>query len=331
MEEQELSVYEELKNMLNDLTDQRKDIQKQIDANNLQIYEANCFADEILSKDEEDFTVFSPRRYEDIYRTQLDQSRDRKQGLENQNEFLREKKDRLDVMIRLLENLSAEHQKQIHDGNELVQKNQEDVMREKLSAMEQHEVFKIRIAKELQNNIFVKLNEINRRIELSQNFFTQDPMRAKLELANVSKGIEDSVSQMTDLISDLNIVDYDELTLRELLEKAVYKVDDQLFVNCDFEDVSVSCETWENRLLKIVLYQFVCKYCFEIRQYEDVKNVRISYHRVKSNLEIHLSCDGNVDYSSEAFMISQLKEYLSVLKGTVECSDQEKEIVIVLN
>ena len=95
----ESSVYDELHTVLQDLTDQRKQLQKQIDSNNLQIHEAECFAEEIFSKDEEDFTVFSPRRYEDIYRTQLDQSNARKAGLESQNQALKDKRNELDGMI----------------------------------------------------------------------------------------------------------------------------------------------------------------------------------------------------------------------------------------
>ena len=319
----EISVYEELQNVLSELQDQRKEIQKQIDSNNLQIHEAECFAEEIFSKDEEDFTVFSPRRYEDIYRTQLDQSNARKAGLETQNQALTDKRDELDGMIRLLEGLSADHQKQLEDHNINQKQSMDNVLREKLSSMEQHEVFKIRIASELENHIFAKLNEISRRIELSQNFFTQDPMRAKLELSSVVKEIEGTVSEMTDMISDLNVVNYDELSLSELLEKALYKVDDKLNVFFDFEPLSVSCETWENRLVKMVLYQFLCKYCAEIQTYESVKRIEVSYKRVKSNLEIHLSCDGSVDYNADGFMIEQLREYISVLGGTVEIKEQE--------
>jgi len=118
-------------------------------------------------------------------------------------------------------------------------------------------------------------------------------------------------------------VDYDEYTLSELLEKAVYRVDDRFNVIPDFETLSISCETWENRLVKMVLYQFVCKYCSEIQKYDDVRNIRISYRRIKSNLEIHLSCDGTVDYSMDGFMINQLKEYISAMGGTVEINGQK--------
>ena len=324
----EVSVYEELQNVLSGLQEQRREIQKQMDSNDLQIHEAECFAEEILNKDEEDFTVFSPRRYEDIYRTQLDQSNARKIGLQNQNKALSDKRDELDVMIHLLESLSADHKKQMEDSDMNQKKNMDNVLREKLSAMEQHEVFKIRIANELENHIFAKLNEISRRIELSQNFFTQDPMRAKLELSSVVKEIEGTVSDMTNMISDLNVVNYDELSLNELLEKALYRVDDKLSVVSDFEPLSVSCETWENRLVKMVLYQFLCKYCAELQKYEDVKKIEVSYKRVKNNLEIHLSCDGTVDYGTDGFMLKQLEEYISVLGGTVEINGQE--IIICL-
>ena len=77
------SVYEELHMTLRDLINQKKEIEKQIEQNNLQIHEAECFTEEILSKDEEDFTVFSPRKYEEIYRDELDASKRAEENAED--------------------------------------------------------------------------------------------------------------------------------------------------------------------------------------------------------------------------------------------------------
>ena len=331
-------MYDELNSVLQDLTDQRKEIQKQIDSNNLQIHEAECFAQEILDKDEEDFTVFSPRRYEDIYRTQLDESYDRKSALQNQNKLWSEKRDRLDVMIHLLESVSDDHKKKIVEEQDFEKESKGDVLREKLAAMEMQEVLKNRIANELEQRILSHFQEIMQKIELSKTFFTQDPMRAKLELSGLSKSIEYAESDLVNMIADLNVVDYDGLQLHELLEKALYRVDEIYRVVSDLE--VVSCE---NRIVKIVLYQFFCKFCSEIQKYEGIEKIIVHGKKVKDIYEIHLSCGKNsllenelgeldssdscvIDYHADGFMLEQLQQYLSAMEGTVEV--KEKEIFI---
>ena len=76
------SVYNELQENLNQLRKERKELQSSIEENELKIQEAQCFADKIMRKDEEDFTVFSPRKYEDLYRDELNASNDRKKNYE---------------------------------------------------------------------------------------------------------------------------------------------------------------------------------------------------------------------------------------------------------
>lgn len=324
----ESSVYDELHTVLQDLTDQRKQLQKQIDSNNLQIHEAECFAQEILNKDEEDFTVFSPRKYEDIYRTQLDQSYDRKSSLEDQNQLLTDKRDKLDVIIHLLESLSDDRKKKIEEEQDFAKESKDDVLREKLAAMEMQEVFKNRIASELENKIISQFQEITQKIELSKTFFTQDPMRAKLELSGLEKCIEHTESDLVNMVADLNAVDYDGLQLHELLEKALYRVDETYRVMSDLE--IVSCE---NRAVKIVLYQFFCKFCSEIQKYDGVEKIIASGKKVNDSFEIHLSCGKenssdllDIDYHADGFMSDRLEEYISALGGSVEI--REKEIFI---
>lgn len=338
----ESSVYDELNAVLQDLIDQRKEIQKQIDGNNLQIHEAECFAQEILDKDEEDFTVFSPRRYEDIYRTQLDESYDRKSALENQNKLWSEKRDRLDVMIHLLKSVSDDHKKTIVDEQDFAKESKDDVLREKLNAMEMQEVLKNRIANDLEQRILSHFQEIMQKIELSKTFFTQDPMRAKLELSGLERSIEYAESDLVNLIADLNAVDYNGLQLHELIEKALYRVDEKYRVESDLE--VVSCEI---RVIKIVLYQFFCKFCSEIQKYDGIEKIIVRGKKIKDNYEIHLACGKNdlsgnesddqdasdfcvIDYHADGFMLGQLKGYISAMGGAVEAREQEIFISVKL-
>ena len=319
----ESSVYEELHETLKSLSDQRKDIQKQIDQNNLQIHEAECFAQEILNKDEEDFTVFSPRRYEDIYRDQLNHSYDKKSAFEEQNKVLTEKRDRLDSMIHLLKSVSEDHTRILHEEEHFARESKEDVLREKLSAIEMQEVFKSRIVRELEQTVLSQFQEIMNKIELLQSFSTQDMMRVKLELSGLSKSIEQVDRNLTDLISSFNVVDYDEYPLHELLEKALYKIDEIYKISSDFE--FVSCE---NRMIKIVLYQFFCKFCSEIQKYRDIDRIVVTGQNRNQKYEIRLSCENNtnkiqIDYHADGFMLYQLDDYISALGGTVKVTEDE--------
>lgn len=101
-------IYNEFKNLLDRLNQEKDDIEKQISDNTLQIIEAKSYAKEILDREEEDFKVFSPRKIEDIYKEELEKSHVKQSDYENRNRALISRREKLDSVLLVLENVWEE-------------------------------------------------------------------------------------------------------------------------------------------------------------------------------------------------------------------------------
>lgn len=191
------TTYEELIDLLAELNAEKNDIQKEIDDNTLQIIEARSYAKEILDREEEDFKVFSPRKIEDIYKEELEKSNVKQANYENRNQLLIEKREKLDSIISVLEKVSAEVGGEFHPDtvDDVVENNleiideesasKEDDFSEKEGSQQVDDTTYDTINKSIKN-----LNSIMHKIELSIKLIRQDPVRTKVELETVNKGIK---------------------------------------------------------------------------------------------------------------------------------------------
>lgn len=189
-------IYDEFKNLLDKLHEEKDDIQKQISDNTLQIMEAQSYAKEILDREEEDFKVFSPRKIEDIYKDELAKSNVKQSDYENQNQALINRREKLDSILLVLENVWEEINLKLSDEeSENDESDENDIERN------EDDVFSKSIQKEIKDTV-KKLNQISHKIELSTKFIRQDPMRAKVELETINKNIKKVTDKLSDVVDN---------------------------------------------------------------------------------------------------------------------------------
>lgn len=205
------ATYEELIGLLAELNTERNDIQKEIDDNTLQIIEARSYTKEILDREEEDFKVFSPRKIEDIYKEELEKSNVKQANFENRNLVLVQKKEKLDSIISVLEKVSAEVGGVFHPDttvnensfNNVEEENLEDSISEENVFFEKEDSQQVDdTTYETINNSVKNLKYLMNKIELSIKLIRQDPMRTKVELETVNKGIKKVVDKLNHGIED---------------------------------------------------------------------------------------------------------------------------------
>lgn len=201
--------YEELRELLQKMNHEKYDLEKQIEDNMLQIFEARSYAQEILDKEEEDFKVFSPRKIEDIYRDELEKSNVKQADYENRNQRLIARREELDSIISVLEKVVQETSKDNKDENEPVEDNTADDTLENISdntseesIPDVHENVVNDTMKDTLNKSVQNLTYLMHKINLSTKFIRQDPMRAKLELETVNKGIKKVTDKLNDIIEE---------------------------------------------------------------------------------------------------------------------------------
>lgn len=201
-------IYDEFKNLLDRLHEEKDDIEKQISDNTLQIMEAQSYAKEILDREEEDFKVFSPRKIEDIYKEELEKSNVKQSDYENRNHVLINRREKLDSILLVLENVWEEiNLESSEKESEDIQSDKNDLPEQNVdtenSSEENNQVEEDILSKTTEkiiNDTIKKLNQISYKVDLSTKFIRQDPMRAKVELETINKNIKKVADKLSDVI-----------------------------------------------------------------------------------------------------------------------------------
>lgn len=272
------SVYDELHSVLNDLLDQRDKIQKEIEENNLQIHEAQCFADEILSKDEEDFNMFSPRKFEDIYRSELDESYGKKSAYENANSGLISKKEELDKLIDVLQNVSSDWKREsenVLEKEKYDQQKETYILNNKKNALDVLEVQYKYLADRLNDHILQKLFHATHKLETGSKFVGQDPARAKQELNLASIDIQDSIAEIRNMIYRLCPLNVEHMELKQALQKMIsaFNKSDRYRMDSKIEDVDFQDTNLQDPFLQLSIYRVVQECLLNIQKHANAKNV----------------------------------------------------------
>ena len=176
------ATYDELNDLLNNLIEQRIGLEKQIEDNFMQIFEINSLTQEILNREVEDVDVFSPRKIRDIYRDELAKYKTKENEYENRNKELIVKKEKLDSIISVLEKVCEE----IKVPEEISIQSSQQFSPDK--NIEEEDILKDTIK---------NMKHLIRKTELSIKLIRQDPVRTKIELESVNKGMKKILDNFT--------------------------------------------------------------------------------------------------------------------------------------
>lgn len=310
--------YEELQNMLRELCRQRENLQVRIDENNLSIQEVQCFTKKIFDKEDEDFKVFSPRKIEDIYREELEQYSARKDSLERQNIELTAKRDKLDSIIRLL--------RMIEETDSPLESRDSDIREEKSALIQMQEKDRQRIAGDLQDSVLQTLTHLSHKIELSSKFIGQDPVRAKQELAVVSKDMKKVIEDIRGAIFDLSPMNFDDMGLKEVFENLLSRFNNEHCYEMDVRLEDVSCE---NNMTLMILYRVVQECLNNIHKHANAQKVLFSCKQEDGKCILLIEDDGNGFVQEEVnsnqekyFGMLSIKEYVTYLGGEFQIDSE---------
>lgn len=167
--------YRELNRILQEFCEERNALQEQFDRNQLTIREADAIAQRIRNNAEDNFDIFSPRRNREMYRDELEQSGSRKAECEEQNKALTERLDRLNGIINVLQQLMDESEEESETENT----DNTD-----------------RTSATIADSFISDLDHMIHKMELSYQFISQDPVRAKQELRSVIDRLKRMIDEM---------------------------------------------------------------------------------------------------------------------------------------
>lgn len=323
------SVYEELHMTLRDLINRKKEIEKQIEQNNLQIHEAECFTEEILSKDEEDFTVFSPRKYEEIYRDELDASNMRKRNYEHINRELSAEKEKLEKMIFLLDAVSTDWKAKSGDA-----KQEEEVRSQEEAAAQVNKEILLqaqereyqRLTSIMNDNLLQKLYFATHKIEVGSKFISQDTMRARQEFGSVKNQIQDSITEIRSLIYQICPLDMEHLHLKQTLEKMLSEFNRRGQYDLSYRiDMPEQVDT----SIQVTVYRLIQECFVNIKKHAEAKKVRFQCLKNEDRIEIVVEDDGKGfdpdQIDAKCNGIAMMKGRVFLLDGTMEILSAKEE------
>ena len=116
------------------------------------------------------------------------------------------------------------------------------------------EIDRKRIANDLHDTSLQTLAHITHQVELASLYIDKDPIKAKLELASVNKGIHEVIDEIRDTIFDLRPMTFYDIGLKEAIEREVSNMDRTSQINylSDISDISISDDFVKLMVLRIV-------------------------------------------------------------------------------
>lgn len=205
-----------------------------------------------------------------------------------------------------------------------------DEVKRNLSILNMQEQDRQRIARDLHDTSLQNLAHLVHKIELSSLFIDQDPIRAKLELAVISKNLKSVIDEVRNIIFDLRPMSFDDLGLKSAFEQLVQKakVDYSLDIDTDIDYVSA-----EDNLVLATIFRVVQECFTNIVKHSEAKKIIFNCKMKDDFCIIDIHDNGKGFTKSEVedkqdknkhFGISVMRERICLLGGEIKI-DSEKE------
>ena len=238
------SNYDIIKTMYDELKKEQEKRQSLLKEKKNQIAEIDIYLNSLLNKEESDLQVFLPRKVEDVYRDVIEQNKQKKDKLlaecdELERQFHSDE-SKIDQLEKFLSGSSMFHVKQ-------------------LSILDVQEKERQRIARDLHDTSLQNLTYLVHKVELSSLYIDEDPVKAKLELATIEKGIREVIEDIRNDIFALRPMSVDDLGLKETIEKllAVVNQDMRFRIITDIDEIPIVQSDSAEYMRLISIYRII--------------------------------------------------------------------------
>lgn len=148
-----------------------------------------------------------------------------------------------------------------------------------------------RIALELHDTIIQNLVHTIYQSELTLHYIDEDPIRAKLELAALSKNIKSTIADARNILYELKPMAITDLGFKETLDEHILYLKSLSNINftCEIED-ELDCFNDSERL---TIYRIIQEACNNILKHSGASHAKINVKKYKENYyKISIDDDG---------------------------------------
>lgn len=206
------------------------------------------------------------------------------------------------------------------NNNENVQKNECNCNIENgKKIVEMLETERKRIVSELHDTSLQNITHFVHMIELASLYIDKDPVRAKMELNSVSKGLHNVIEDIRSTIFNLRPMTFDDLGLKASFERLLD------FLNAD-RDYIMDVEIDD---FCITLYRVVQECLLNIKKHSQATRVLFHCKKTEQQYEILIQDNGKgftmeeaEDKSNSHFGLALTHEGVVLLNGTIHISSE---------
>lgn len=318
--------------VIEELEDNKKSLQKDLNKNLNRISEIDVYIKSMKDKEDEDFRFFSPRNFKSVYSEQILICNEEKDSLETENKEYYGKINNLNNLLKKLYMLSAKKETtelnaNVDDTifNETVSEDNAYIVRDSVISQEAE---RQRIARDLHDYSLQNLTALIHKVELALMYVNQDPIRTKLELSIISNSLKDTINEIREIIFDLRPMTLDDLGFKDLLDSFISKEVEQKGVNVIFDKYYLSVE---NKNLLIILFRIIKETVCNALKHSKCDEIHISIDDTVNNEIVYDISDNGCGFdvneklrqNNKHYGLIILKERVKLINGNINFDSSE--------
>ena len=269
--------------------------------------------------EENDFKYFSPHNVDSVYKNRIEETKQIITKTENDNQNLYRNINKLDREIAEFEKIIGENSNS----------EQTEIANDKIVKVQEQE--RQRIARDLHDSSVQNLTHLVHKVELCSKYIDQDPIRAKLELVTVSKGIREVIEEMRHTIFDLRPMSFDDIGFEDALSNLKFNLQKETDIELIFEIRGNFNE--DNELILISLFRVIQECCSNSIKHSKAKQIKVIVKKTDNEYVVMVSDNGigfkKDEMKKNHFGLSIVEERVALINGSFSIDSKANEGTII--
>lgn len=284
------------------------------------------YIEDLEQDDNADFNIFSPRNVRVNHTDKIEQ-------LKKEQKEAEEEKDRIFKKQQYYE--EKVHKLKEYRQNEYDETKEDNSTEDNVYILLLQEKEKQRISRDLHDTTVQDLTHMVHKSELCMKYIDSDPIRAKLELETLHKGIKEIINDMRATIFNLRPMAYDDLGFQGAIDHIMEVFQSNTSIKLVYHITGKYDIV--NDIVLISVIRIIQEACINAIKYSKAKNLNVDCKIENDTICIHIEDNGigiqskNVesDETFGGFGISIMEERAKLLNGSFTLTTEEQKGTVI--
>lgn len=328
-----------LKNLKNDLMNERDNIEKNLTTLQLKQKENEKIYRMMQEEEDLNYDLFAPRADQSKNRKRLEDLEREKRTILSYINDEKEKREKYNRKIKEMENLIKNITDMITE-NETLQRenNSEKDELYRFHMLEIQETERQRISRELHDDTVQNLTSLVHKTELCSKLVDMDPVRCKLELASMTKFLRDIITDTRNMIYNLRPMLFDDIGLEAAVERVLEKLElktSRKIIYFELQGESYPLPS----VVGITILRIIQEACSNALRHANPTSIHVLLSYESEQIYIRISDNGDGFDLNEinamnandncGFGLAMMKERVYLLSGNLIIKSEKKEGTVI--